>query len=549
MAMAYSYIRFSSRRQADGDSERRQSEAFDRYCKEHQHQPASLNFRDVGVSAFKGKNASQGALAAFAKAVEESAIAKGSLLVCECLDRLSRLEPLDAIDVLRDIINAGITVVTLTDHQVYSRESLRKNPAQLFILTAVFMRAHEESQTKSMRVRAAHAQARKALSSTSPFNHRCPNWISWNEQAGRFLLIPERCEVVRRMIRMSLDGYGTPTIAKTLNREGVPLLSFKSTSRNWEYSTIRHILMSRTLIGEYQPKQGENGKRVAVGDPVKGYYPALITEDEFYRLQHAMAARSQSHIGRNGKSIANLFGRVLVSGHDNGTMTIQRKQADSCTMVSMNAVRGLSKHTAGFSYPAFEAAFLHWVTELDPQRLGMPAQVDRAAEIEGRIADRTARQAAIEKEMVSGDISMMRTLVGAANRVEAEIKSLSAELEVEKAKRTSSPVTGAAIGELADRMDKLTGDAKAALRSRIKSAIAALCKTIRVYVYGNTVKRIAFAHVLLASGGDRVFQVVCERGKAPVTLSDNQAIGLQQPTEFTAALFSRWADEELRKAA
>jgi hypothetical protein len=64
-----------------------------------------------------------------------------------------------------------------------------------------------------MRVRAAYAQARKALSSTSPFNHRCPNWISWNEQAGRFLLIPERCEVLRRM---SLDGYGTPTIAKTL---------------------------------------------------------------------------------------------------------------------------------------------------------------------------------------------------------------------------------------------------------------------------------------------------------------------------------------------
>src|SRR5687767_14753868 len=69
---AYSYLRFSSARQADGDSIRRQTDAAARYASTHGLTlDTSLTFRDLGVSAFEGKNIREGgALHAFLEAVE-----------------------------------------------------------------------------------------------------------------------------------------------------------------------------------------------------------------------------------------------------------------------------------------------------------------------------------------------------------------------------------------------------------------------------------------------------------------------------------------------
>ena len=48
------------------------------------------SLRDIGVSAFKGKNAIKGALKKFIELVEAGRIEKGSILILESLDRLSR---------------------------------------------------------------------------------------------------------------------------------------------------------------------------------------------------------------------------------------------------------------------------------------------------------------------------------------------------------------------------------------------------------------------------------------------------------------------------
>jgi DNA invertase Pin-like site-specific DNA recombinase len=50
------------------------------------------NYRDLGVSAFRGKNADHGALKAFLDRVESGLIQPGSYLIVESLDRLSRTD-------------------------------------------------------------------------------------------------------------------------------------------------------------------------------------------------------------------------------------------------------------------------------------------------------------------------------------------------------------------------------------------------------------------------------------------------------------------------
>jgi DNA invertase Pin-like site-specific DNA recombinase len=67
----------------------------------------------------------------------------------ESLDRVSRQNPWDALPIFQQIINAGVTMVTLFDAKVYSREDLRKNPIKILESLFVMIRANEESETKS----------------------------------------------------------------------------------------------------------------------------------------------------------------------------------------------------------------------------------------------------------------------------------------------------------------------------------------------------------------------------------------------------------------
>ena len=53
MALVYSYIRFSSKKQAKGDSLRRQTEG-EEWIEKNGHTKASLTLHDLGVSAFRG---------------------------------------------------------------------------------------------------------------------------------------------------------------------------------------------------------------------------------------------------------------------------------------------------------------------------------------------------------------------------------------------------------------------------------------------------------------------------------------------------------------
>lgn len=79
MPLAYSYVRMSTDIQLKGDSLRRQKEASIRYA-EANNLSIVENFQleDIGVSAFKGKNVSDGALGRFLKAVESGEVAEGS---------------------------------------------------------------------------------------------------------------------------------------------------------------------------------------------------------------------------------------------------------------------------------------------------------------------------------------------------------------------------------------------------------------------------------------------------------------------------------------
>src|SRR3954463_419532 len=106
MATAYPYIRFSDTVQALGDSERRQRELAVAFAAHHKL-TLGREFQDLGVSAFRGKNTTRGKLFEFLEEVRNGRITRGSWLLIEDFDRLSRGIITKALPVLFELMEAG----------------------------------------------------------------------------------------------------------------------------------------------------------------------------------------------------------------------------------------------------------------------------------------------------------------------------------------------------------------------------------------------------------------------------------------------------------
>ena len=335
MPTAYSYIRFSSPQQVRGDSLRRQLKLSQDYAARHGLTiDESLSLRDLGVSAFRGRNATQGALSAFIQAVDSGKVRKGSMLVIESLDRLSRNEVGEALELFLSLLRKGISIVTLNPEQKFTRQSI--NDVTTILTAIIYMaRAHEESATKSVRLSQAWVGKRERAKD-KPLTSLCPYWLRLVD--GKFEEVPDAVATVKKIFRSALEGVGQASIAKRFTKEGVKHFGKKEV---WHKSYITKILHNRSVLGEYQPHVMRDGKRVPHGDPIPNYFPQIIGPQTFYRAQKAMALRATAR-GPNGKIVANLFTGLLFDVWDAKTLNLIDKGKESAapTLVSSGALRG-----------------------------------------------------------------------------------------------------------------------------------------------------------------------------------------------------------------
>jgi DNA invertase Pin-like site-specific DNA recombinase len=310
--IAYAYTRFSTPEQSHGDSRRRQTKLAEDYAAAHGLTlDDKLTFRDLGVSAYQGRNARTGQLGDFLRAVEAGLVAPGSSLLVESLDRVSRRFAMDALDVLRDICRQGVKLVTLTDGRIYTHESLRHDFMSLMMSLMVFQRAHEESATKAKRLRSAWAGKRERIESGEKLTAKVPGWLWLDKKSGKIKPHPDRAAVVRRIFRMTLKGVGKHSVAETLNSERVPVFG---RGKYWHRSYVAKILASSTVVGTLTPHvfsyDDETGKRSRKAlDAIPDYYPQVIDTDDFQRVQSLQESANPSR-GRHAATseIRNLFG-------------------------------------------------------------------------------------------------------------------------------------------------------------------------------------------------------------------------------------------------
>ncbi|MBF4249338.1 recombinase family protein, partial [Vibrio anguillarum] len=109
----YSYSRFSDMEQKKGSSLARQEDYAKKAAEQHGLElNDELVFTDLGKSAFHAIHKKAGAYGAFLKAIEKGLVAKGSYLIVESFDRLSREEAYKAQSDITRLIEADINIIT-----------------------------------------------------------------------------------------------------------------------------------------------------------------------------------------------------------------------------------------------------------------------------------------------------------------------------------------------------------------------------------------------------------------------------------------------------
>lgn len=327
----YSYIRWSSDKQSGGSTLARQLKTAKEIADDEKLE--LIEMVDSGISAFKGKNAKDGALGRFIDAVENKLIPDNSWLVVENLDRISREDIMSAQRLFMTLLELGITVVTGMDKKAYNKQIVTDNPMDLMYSIMLFARAHEESKTKSKRTYG------NALSIIEKYNNGersvdgyaiaiksvgANMWFS-DCSDGSVKKHPIYFPIAQEIISLAIDkGMGSHSIVRYLNSTYPNILPKVKNNKNgsWSLNRISQFFKSESLFGikKFDDLDGQDYI-------LRDYYPPLCDEDTFYKIRSMRKGRNVKP--EHTDKVYLFLGRDIIKcGHCGAKMTSHTSNAN-----------------------------------------------------------------------------------------------------------------------------------------------------------------------------------------------------------------------------
>lgn len=301
----YSYIRFSDPRQRDGTSYSRQFDYARDYAKRHGMELDDNDpIFDEGMSAYHQRHLSNGELGLFLEEIKSGKIPTGSVLIVESWDRLNRGKPLDALVMVKQIVDNGISIVVANENKVYTN----KNLAQTELLYAIIglSTAHKESADKSDRIKKSIiTNCKKWLNGDRSKPIRAgtdPKWVRWN--GNSFELIEDRANAIRFVAKLYKEGYGLTKILKALDENNIRHHIGEGTlgSTTHLYKMIRSELMIGTKIIN-TTIEDEQGRVTPEKFVLENYYPRILSDEEYFEVQSCQDKRIRKPTFPNGKTL------------------------------------------------------------------------------------------------------------------------------------------------------------------------------------------------------------------------------------------------------
>ncbi|WP_100657939.1 recombinase family protein [Alteromonas flava] len=303
--LLYPYARFSSEQQGKGASLKRQVYRARKYAIENGYEVVDLDLNDKGLSAFTGKNVSQGALGAFLEAIDKNIVPRdGSAYLCiEQIDRLSRQDIDSASTLFKSILRKNVNIITLMDNKIYTKQSLN---SFIDIMYSLFLmeQANLESQKKSERILDSFDQRflKVVNSEKVQFSGMLPGWIDneGTKQETKFVF-NDKVEIVKKVFEMyGNEGKSLRDITNWLDTNNIEQIArkrHKNYTNRWSSAKVSHLLKNRCVLGELHIKRE--------GETIENYYPAAIEKELFDRVQ--AIAKRKVKIKAAGRKSINIF--------------------------------------------------------------------------------------------------------------------------------------------------------------------------------------------------------------------------------------------------
>jgi DNA invertase Pin-like site-specific DNA recombinase len=486
--LAVSLVRFSTKKQADDDSYRRQLAPAQDFCdKKGWELDLSLHEKDVrrlAASAFRGDQIRKGPLGKFITLVESGSLPKDRqiILLVEEIDRLTRQVHDEAYDLCLRLMRSGVWLCTIMDDEIYDLTSINESLEKRLKLQLKLDAARDHSVKLSNRLSAVWENRRtRILAGEKIVTDATPDWL---KAENRNLVLPaSHKQTIVRINRECRNGLGVRAITKLFNTDpGVPTFSGK---KYWSASTIQKILENRETFGEVTfyrvDKDSMPGKvkRIPVLT-IPDYYPAAITETDFILAKEARGRRKGiGPIQKQGRYSTMLSG--MGKCWCGATLQFSNKAQSRRYLFCGSAARnqGCDNHRH-YGHDQIEYELMRLLLLFDVSRI-TDCQNEHAAEVEAIQAQMREKDARAKWLTDSGE--MTRRTREAIDNLDREIGGMQNRLDAIRESLIVARTRGDAHREFVNLVEQMQqaeqdDDNRKALRARISQGLRRIIHTI-----------------------------------------------------------------------
>ncbi|MBB1429800.1 recombinase family protein [Pseudoalteromonas sp. SG43-4] len=288
------YCRVSSSRQLEGLSMSLQNDKklLEEIAQKFNTTLSDRIYSDSGFSAYHGKNL-KNELGNLISDIDELRIKPNDIIVMRHLDRLSRQNIADAMEIFTKILTSGVKIYTTMDCRLYERHG--DNGKLSFVLASLsFSLANEESVKKSFLVNSHAINRIKQFDRGERGENNAPYNIGVGGVPFHVKIInktvtahPTNFSILQELIKFALKGNGLSKCLEFLSQRNIALTS----------AGLRNLLKSHSLYGRLVVKIKDLDAIAKVREETNiekyiskkyernNFYPAACNEDEWYQLQ------------------------------------------------------------------------------------------------------------------------------------------------------------------------------------------------------------------------------------------------------------------------
>lgn len=323
---AYVYIRWSSKIQDNGDSRRRQELGVEEFTN-RTGVDITETFRDEGISGFHGQNLKLGALKDLMERVRKGIIRKGDYIVVESIDRLTRQDVWKAIEIIGNIMRAGVRIYTTTDQKLYD-DYEGDTFSNFLYLSMIAQRSHEESSIKKKRLKSVWHQKRKTILEKKEqgklLTSAVPVWLEvrTDEEGKQYFYIKEDIIADIKTLLELLKTRGYRASLRVFNER------YRKSDFHFREVYLSKLLTDGRLYGNLTLKEryyDDNGKvKHRILEVIENYYPKVVDFGVVEQTRLAVKSRDFTMSGQYvSGSIENIFKHILKCGACGGALSIK----------------------------------------------------------------------------------------------------------------------------------------------------------------------------------------------------------------------------------